>query len=152
MLDGHVSWCETTAVIARGSEIKTVMHWSPLCGRIWRPSLINQLKNLKKHQLRDPTDDTGQTLWNVIKTHMLISHFKENEILRNECLKDNDDKVKKKIKHWHHGIIETTTSSCFLCNKSIRLPWLPLSLNTILLPMYDCKTNPFVSTYFTKIN
>lgn len=52
----------------------------------------------------DPTDDTGQTSWNVIKTRMLISHFKENEILRNERLKDNDDKAKKNkaMASWHH--------------------------------------------------
>ena len=38
-------------------------------------------ESIEEHQLADSTDDTGQTLWNVSQTRMLISHFSENAVL-----------------------------------------------------------------------
>ena len=53
-------------------------------------------ESIEEHQLGDPTDDTGQTSWNVSQTRMLISHFKENAILWDKRLKDNGNKAKPK--------------------------------------------------------
>ena len=60
-------------------------------------------ESIEEHQLGDPTDDTSQNSWNANQTRLLISHFKENAILWDKCLKDNGSnaKTKKEIK-WHH--------------------------------------------------